>query len=53
MSVMKNLFISMQEAYKVGADIEQETTKRLIARSRQISLDKVKQKSNDNDEKRN
>ena len=38
MSIMKDIFISMQEAYRVGADIERETARRLVARERQITL---------------
>ena len=46
---MKDLFISMQEAYRVGADIERETARRLVAKERQITLLKTNNKSNDNE----
>ena len=49
MSIMKDLFISMQEAYRVGADIERETARRLVAKERQITLLKTNNKSKDNE----
>ena len=41
MSVMKDVFISMQEAYLCGADIEKEFAINLVARSRQVALAKT------------
>ena len=49
MSIMKDLFISMQEAYRVGTDIERETARRLVAKERQITLLKINNKPKDNE----
>ena len=38
MGHMKDLFISMQEAYLCGADIEKETARKIVARQRQDAL---------------
>ena len=51
MSIMKDIFISMQEAYISGADIEKQTAKRLADRSRQIALAKTNKQSNVDSEK--
>ena len=51
MSIMKDIFISMQEAYRVGADIERETARRLVARERQIALLKTMKELDNNNTK--
>ena len=51
MSIMKDIFISMQEAYIVGADIERETARRLVARERQIALLKTMKELDNNNTK--
>ncbi len=51
MSIMKDIFISMQEAYKVGSDIERETARRLVARERQITLLKTMKELDNNNTK--